>query len=125
MRCIDQMLLVDKQLQAMGYQALYPDPTEPTNYQEIHHDLRDTHKSKLITKHIEKIKKSSAVLIVNETFGHQHNYIGANSFLEMGFAYLLGIPIYLYNDIPDQPNTDEIRGMLPIVIHRNLQNIKL
>jgi hypothetical protein len=69
------------------------------------------------------IKDCSAVLIANFDKHQIKNYIGGNTFLEMGFAHVLNKPIYLLNDIPDQSYTDEIRAMQPIVIDGNLQKI--
>ena len=50
-------------------------------------------------------------------------YIGANTFLELGFAYLLEKPIYLLHQIPDQPNQVEIMGLGPIVLAGNVDGI--
>jgi nucleoside 2-deoxyribosyltransferase len=51
-------------------------------------------------------------------------YIGGNTFLEMGYAFVLGKPIFLLNKIPDISYTSEIEGMDPIVIYNNLEKIK-
>jgi len=48
------------------------------------------------------------------------NYIGANTFLEMAFAYILKKPIFILNNIPEQPNTVEIEGLKPILLNGNL-----
>jgi hypothetical protein len=53
------------------------------------------------------------------------NYIGGNSFLEMGFAHVLNQRIYLMNPIPDMPYYGtEIIAMKPIVIDGDLSKIK-
>ena len=51
------------------------------------------------------------------------NYIGGNTFLEMGFAHILKKPIYLLNEIPEMSYTDELRAMQPIVIKGDLLKI--
>ncbi len=70
------------------------------------------------------ISNSSVILVVNFDKHNIQNYIGGNTFLEMGFAHILNKPIYLLNDIPTMIYTDEIRAMQPIVINGDLFKIK-
>ena len=51
-------------------------------------------------------------------------YIGGNTFLEMGFAHILNKPIYVYNDLPQMPYTDELKSLGSIIINGNLSLIK-
>ena len=46
-----------------------------------------------------------------------------NSFLEMGFAHVLDIPIYLMQDVPDSNYRSEMLAMDPIVINGDLSGI--
>lgn len=69
------------------------------------------------------INTSSGILVVNFDKHNIQNYIGGNTFLEMGFAHILNKPIYLLNDIPIMIYTDEIRAMQPIIINGNLLKI--
>lgn len=66
-----------------------------------------------------------AVLAVNLKRKGIENYIGGNTFLEIGFAYVLNQKIFLYNPIP---NIDfyktEIEAMRPIIINGDLSKIK-
>src|SRR3989344_6492841 len=55
----------------------------------------------LIKDHFRKIDKSDAILVLNYDKGNIKNYIGGNSFLEIGKAYDKGIPIYLLNPVPE------------------------
>lgn len=71
----------------------------------------------------EIIKSSDAILIVNLEKNNVKNYIGGNTFLEMGFAHILNKPIYLFNNIPEMIYTDEIRAMQPIIIGGDLVKI--
>ena len=73
---------------------------------------------------MKKIKNSDAVLVVNLEKKEIKNYIGGNTFLEMGFALAYGKKIYLLNPVPDVSYKDEITGMLPIIINNNLRSIK-
>ena len=54
-----------------------------------------------IREHFDKIKESDAILVCNFTKNNIENYIGANTFLEMGFAYYIGKPIFTFNPLPD------------------------
>ena len=57
---------------------------------------------------------------MNYDVGEIENYIGGNSFLEMGMAYYLGKPIYLLNPIPEMPYISEIEAMEPTVLSGDL-----
>lgn len=78
----------------------------------------------LIRKHYELIRDSDAILVVNNDKRDIKNYIGGNSFLEIGFAYILGKKIYLLNDIPDtQLIQQEIVAMQPNILHGDLDRM--
>jgi len=70
------------------------------------------------------IKESDAILIVNLNKNNIKNYIGGNSFLEMGFAHILNKKIFLLNEIPEMIYTDEIKAMQPIVTNGDFSKIK-
>ena len=74
----------------------------------------------LIKRYYDLIVAGDAILVVNVDKKGIKNYIGGNTFLEIGFAHVLGKPIYLLNDIPEMLYTDEIKAMQPIVINNNL-----
>jgi nucleoside 2-deoxyribosyltransferase len=78
----------------------------------------------LIRDYFGEIKNADAVLIVNIDKNGIKNYIGGNSFLEMGFAHVLDKKLYLYDDIPDLSYKDEMVAMQPIVINQDLSKIK-
>jgi len=73
--------------------------------------------------HYNEIKDSDVVLVLNFTKNNIENYIGGNTFLEMGFAHILDKPIFLLNDIPKMIYTDELKAFQPIVIHSDLDLI--
>lgn len=77
----------------------------------------------LIRRHYEKIKNSDAILVINLDKKGIENYIGGNTFLEMGFAYVLGKKIYLLNPLPNMPYSDELKAMNPIVLNNDLDKI--
>lgn len=124
MRTIDEMMACSRLLNEWGISTFLPTLDEPVDYGAIPDEQRAKTKSVLIRAHVEKIASSDAVLIYNPPLDGKVNYIGANSFLEMGFAFAFGKTIYLLTDIPDQPNTDEIRGMLPVCLNGDLTLLK-
>ena len=80
-------------------------------------------KQNFIDRHIDKIKQSDAILLANYTKNEIKDYIGANTFLEMAFAYVLGKSIFILNGIPEQSNTVEIEGLKPVILNGNLNSI--
>jgi nucleoside 2-deoxyribosyltransferase len=81
-------------------------------------------KHDVIKRYYNKIKKADAILVLNFKKKQIKNYIGGNTFLEIGFAHVLDKPIYLYNPIPDLSYTDEIKSMQPVVIDGDLGKIE-
>lgn len=90
--------------------------------------LRNTAPIDFIRRYWDYIQASDAILVLNLEKKGIKNYIGGNTFLEMGFAYGFGKKIYLYNPIPERSErmhyTDELMDLKPIVINGNLENIK-
>ena len=112
-------------LERAGHTVLTPVDTREFDYERANdHERAELKRDKdLIRTHYEKIKASDAILVLNEDLPGKANYIGGNSFLEMGFAHVLNIPIYLMQDVPDSPYRSEMLAMDPIVIHGDLNEI--
>jgi nucleoside 2-deoxyribosyltransferase len=77
----------------------------------------------LIKRYFKLIDESDAVLVLNPDKKGVKNYIGGNTLIEMGFAYVLDKKIFLYNPIPDMGYTDEIKAMKPIILDKDLSKI--
>jgi len=77
----------------------------------------------LIKRHYNLIEKSEAILVVNGDKRGIINYIGGKTFLEIGFAHILGKGIFLLNPIPKLSYSDEIRAMNPIILNNDLSLI--
>lgn len=78
----------------------------------------------LIRRHYQKIKNADAILVLNFEKKGIPNYIGGNSFLEMGFAHVLRKKIYLLNEIPTFDFCyEELLAMEPIVLKGDLKNL--
>lgn len=68
---------------------------------------------------------ADAVLVLNYDKNGIKNYIGGNTFLEIGFAHVLNQKIFLLNPIPDIVYyKSEIEAVKPIIINGDLQKIK-
>jgi nucleoside 2-deoxyribosyltransferase len=78
----------------------------------------------VIKRYYHKIADSDVILVLNLDKKGIPNYIGGNTFLEMGFAHVLDKTIYLYNNIPDISYTDEINAMKPVILDGDLLKIK-
>ncbi|MBP6921056.1 hypothetical protein KBB89_00725 [Candidatus Gracilibacteria bacterium] len=77
----------------------------------------------VIRKYYEKIKESEAILVANYDKNGIRNYIGGNTFLEIGFAYVLNKKIFLFNEIPEIGYSDEIKAMQPVILGGDLSKI--
>ncbi len=74
--------------------------------------------------HYQTIVESDAVLALNFDKNGVEHYIGGNTFLELGFAYVHHKKIFLLNPIPAMGYTEEIKAMEPILIHNDPNKIK-
>ena len=73
--------------------------------------------------HYRHICESDAILVVNNERHGVQNYIGGNVLIEMGQAYVNNKKIFLLNDVPDMPYTDEILAMDPQCLNGDLAKI--
>jgi len=81
-------------------------------------------KDDVIRRYYELIKNSDAIVVINLEKNGNKNYIGGNTFLEIGFAHVLNKKIYLLNPIPEIGYKDEILAMQPIILNGDLNKIK-
>ncbi|MBR6965391.1 hypothetical protein IKH83_03725 [Candidatus Saccharibacteria bacterium] len=100
----DKVKQIAEELEKLGYEVLLPkgilvDAIHQPDFDPVaakHDNGYDA-----IREHFDKIKDSDAVLVCNFTKNGVDNYIGANTFLEMGFAYYIEKPIFTINPLPD------------------------
>lgn len=124
MKFFTEIKQLKKELENLGFQVFTPsEEGTGTDYSKLSKQEQADMKQGVIDRHIDKIRKSDAILLANYTKNEVKDYIGANTFLEMAFAYILKKSIFILNGIPEQPNTIEIEGLQPIVLNGNLNSL--
>ena len=58
-------------------------------------------KRKAMDKFNEDLKESDAILVMNSTKNGKENYIGANTLMEIGMAFILNKKIFILNSAPE------------------------
>lgn len=135
---IDEMDATRKKLEEMGHEVKMP-PLEIVDdagkmmpvkeYYALRKSSADDvtwiwkKKAEAMHWHFDKVEWSDAILVLNEDKNGIAGYIGANTLLEMGLAFHLKKPIYLWNPIPEISYKEELLGMWPIVINGDLKKI--
>jgi hypothetical protein len=72
-----------------------------------------------------QLREVDAILVVNLDRKGIKNYIGGNTLMEIGFAYVLSQKIFFYNPIPDiEYYKTELEAIKPVVINGDLSKIK-
>lgn len=126
MKFADQMNEAEKNLKELGHAVFMPIKAEGVDYWTEDRTSRVAAKKgrELIGEHMDKIKQSEAILVINITKKDIENYIGANTFLEIGYAHYLKKKIFFLNPIPNQPYIiDEIETAEPQIINGDYSKI--
>ena len=117
-------MAVAKKLEGLGHEALLPTgiinrAIEQPDFDPVsakHDNGYDSTRA-----HYAKICEADTLLVCNFTKKGIENYIGANTFLEMGYAYALKKPVYVLNQLPDQPYiNDELKAFGAVELKLNL-----
>lgn len=123
----DQVKELTKKLETLGHEVLLPNGVIIEAIKQADFDpvaAKRNNGYDAIRDHFSKIEESDLVLICNYTKKGIENYIGANTFLEIGFAYYLNKPIYSLYPLPDQPYIyDEIASFDIRVINGDLAKL--
>jgi len=117
-----EMLAAKEILEEHGHTVLMPEGVE--GYAEesiVAHGGQEGADRKvegdLIRAHYIKIQDGDAILVVNGIKRGCRNYIGGNTFLEMGFAHVLGKGIFVLHDLPQiELIQEELVAMDPFVL---------
>lgn len=128
---------IKERLERMGFEVfLYPQKVEVSGeaidvdeyYRMRKNDLTEELleiKRRLIDEHLEKIKRSDAVLVLNLDKSENSGYVGGNTFLEMGIAYFLRKKIFIWKKpSKDLPYYEELMALNPIFIEEDLKKIE-
>jgi hypothetical protein len=123
---MDEMQEAEKNLKALKHTVFMPVKAEGVDYWAEDRTSRVEAKKKFefIGEHMDKIATSDAILVVNVTKNSVENYIGANTFLEIGYAHYTKKKIFFLNPIPEQPYIiDEIETVEPHIIHGDYSKV--
>lgn len=120
MQFFQQMHVLAEQLEGVGDTIFMPVPSSADRSGHVSQAQKTLH----MKEHVDFIRKSDALLVANYDKNNIANYIGGNTFLEMGAAFAFNKPIYLLAPIPDVGFTDEIQGLEPVILHGNLDGIR-
>lgn len=128
MTFVDKLFEIKKELEKLGHKVLISEFAEKYKGKNIEEQekLAIYHKNEknAIIEHYDKIKKSDAILVINITKRGINNYIGGNTLMEIGFAYVLNKKIFLLNTIPEiDYYKSEIQAVKPVVINNELNKI--
>ncbi len=129
---------IKEKLEKLGHAALMPDTAEDAKKKGIAdikkwlEQMRKFESEKFvkymaekIRAHLEKIKSSDAILVVNADKGGVKNYIGASTLMEIGFAFEHGKKIYLLNPLNESMSgSEEIMAMKPAILNGRLEMIR-
>lgn len=110
------IVLVPKSIELMDRVGfVHPTVDEARIEAKIEHDF--------IRAHFQKIEQADAILVLNYDKKEIANYIGGNTFLEIGLAFWLGKKIFLLNPIPEMDYLTEIHAMQPVILNGDLTKI--
>ena len=119
---------IKKELESLGHEISLPNSYEdPLKEEEMKILGKKEHinwKTKMMKQHGPKIKKNDAILVLNLDKNNIPNYIGGATFMEIIKAWELNKKIFFYNRLPNCSFTDELTAINPILINKDLDNIK-
>lgn len=126
-----EMMEAAEYLKSKGYEVAVPHGADAyANGEKAPETVSESTENKrsggLIKAYYDEIKEADAVLLMNVPKRGVNGYIGGNTFLEYGFAHVLGKVIYLmfpYNET--SPYVAEMAAMDAHVINGDLSKINL
>jgi len=80
-------------------------------------------KRKAMDKFNENLKKSDAILVMNYSKKGEKDYIGANTLMEVGMAFIFKKKIFVLNSSPEFCK-DELRAIEVQFLNGNLSNVR-
>jgi nucleoside 2-deoxyribosyltransferase len=126
-----ELVEVEKQLTSRGFVVDIPVSAKvmkKKNDFEVSHFkgvYTPREKAEFIKENFENIRKSDAVLVINNEKNGVKGYIGTNVLMEIGLAYFFKKKIFLWNPIPaDASYREELLAFEVTSIEKNLDTIK-
>lgn len=135
---IDEMDAIRKKLERLGHEVKMPpleivDDTGNGMPVKEYYAIRKTatddaawvwrKKAEAMRAHFDKVVWADVILVCNYDKNGIAGYIGANTLMEMGLAFHLQRPIYLWKSVPEVSYKEEILGMWPIVIDEKVEKL--
>lgn len=129
MQYAEKMIEIKNRLEKMGYAAYMSNLSSPFvgKSDEEKEKIKIEQKTTIdiFEEFWDLMQGGDAILVVNYDKHGIKNYIGGNTFLEMGFAKILKQEIFLLNPVPKiELYESEIIAMKPIIINGDLSKIK-
>lgn len=129
MQYTEQMLQAKEDLIKLGHEAFLTDLHKPfigkTDEEKEAIKLDQKNSKDAIREFWDMMQDADAVFVLNLEKHGIPNYIGGNTFLEIGFAHVLGQKIFLLNPIPDiQFYKTEIEAMKPVILNGDLSLVQ-
>lgn len=116
--------LIKEELIKKGHKITLPNSFEdPFKEEEMKNISKEQHiefKQKMMKLHKPKIKNNQAILVLNLEKKGIPNYIGGGTFMEVIKAWELNKKIFFYNPLPKCSFTDELIGINPTIINKDL-----
>ncbi|MEM7535045.1 MAG: hypothetical protein AAF639_22910 [Chloroflexota bacterium] len=113
MKALQQVLI------SKGYTVYIPDEDD-IDYDSLTDEQQVALKGQYIDAHLGYIKQSDAILVANFAKNGIDGYIGANTLMEIAFAYVLGKRLFVLNEVGEQGCRLEILGMQPVILNGDL-----
>lgn len=128
MQFTEEMIELRDKLDKLGHEAFVTNLAPPfigkTDEEKEKIKIHQKNDLDAIREFWDLMQGADAILVANFDKHGIKNYIGGNTFLEMGFAHVLDQKIYLINPIPKMPHYEtEIIAMKPTVIGGNLRKV--
>ncbi len=124
----DRIIPIKGFLEERGHEVFLPnsfdEPFAEEKFKKMSEKQHIEWKGMMMRKDEENIEPMDGVLVLNFEKKGIVNYIGGATFLEVYVAWKMGKKIFFYNPLPNCSFTDELKGMAPIVINKNLELIR-